>query len=67
MEYEECVRNNANILMERFNTTEVAWLDPKTVLLADGSNVTIPELEKCDLQETLKNVRKPAMTPLVPP
>lgn len=59
MEYEECVTNNANILMERFNTTEVTWLDPKTVLLADGTNVTIPELEKCDLQETLKNVRTP--------
>ncbi|XP_050695568.1 sodium-dependent neutral amino acid transporter B(0)AT3-like isoform X2 [Eriocheir sinensis] len=55
MEYEECVTNNANILMERFNTTEVTWLDPKTVLLTDGTNVTIPELEKCDLQETLKN------------
>lgn len=54
MQYEECINNNAEILMERFNTTDVTVVD-KTVLHIDGTNITIPELEKCDLQETLRN------------
>ncbi|MPC70015.1 Sodium-dependent neutral amino acid transporter B(0)AT2 [Portunus trituberculatus] len=55
MQYEECVNNNDNILMERINTTDVISIDANTVLLTDGTNITIPELQKCDLQETLRN------------
>ena len=56
MEYEKCINNNDNILMERINTTDVISIDATTVVLNDGTNITIPELQKCDLQETLRNV-----------
>ena len=65
MEYEQCVNNNANILMEKLNTTDVTYLDPKTILQSDGTNLTIPELEKCDLQETLRNVSSFLLIPSV--
>lgn len=59
MEYEECMANNEDIVIKQFNTTVgVTWLENKTIMLSNGTNVTIPELEKCDLQETLKNVSK---------
>ncbi|KAK3876072.1 hypothetical protein Pcinc_019084 [Petrolisthes cinctipes] len=50
MQYKECVEQRNQLLMDAFNTTEVA---PTTMVpLEDGTEMAIPV---CDLQETLRN------------
>ncbi|XP_064119568.1 sodium-dependent neutral amino acid transporter B(0)AT3-like isoform X2 [Macrobrachium nipponense] len=54
--YDECIEQRASILMELFNTTSIEPPPPGEMITVDGSQeIPMPELPKCDLQETLKN------------
>ncbi|XP_069951018.1 sodium-dependent neutral amino acid transporter B(0)AT3 isoform X2 [Cherax quadricarinatus] len=57
--YEQCIEERNAINMELFNTTDVDPIPPGEMISisVDGgtTEIPMPELPKCDLQETLKN------------
>ncbi|XP_069181360.1 sodium-dependent neutral amino acid transporter B(0)AT3 isoform X2 [Procambarus clarkii] len=55
--FEHCIEERNSILMELFNTTDIDHIAAGEMITVNGTRVEgpMPELPKCDLQETLKN------------